>query len=59
MRRRKVEANHRRYLLGAAETVRETGSSSFYFWKDTFDTIPVSMTFISEIEAVTSTGAFQ
>jgi hypothetical protein len=31
----------------------------FYFSKDTFDTIPISMFFISEIEAVTTTGVFQ
>jgi hypothetical protein len=45
--------------FGVAETVCETGSSSIYFSKDTFDAIPISMTFISEIEAVTSTGVFQ
>jgi len=59
MQRRKIEANHRWYLVWVAETVFETGSSSFYLSKDTFNTILISMTFISEIKGVATTGVFQ
>ena len=31
----------------------------FYFVKDTFDAVPISMTFVFEIEAVAATGVFQ
>jgi len=31
----------------------------FYFSKDTFDSVPVSMFLVSEIEAVTMTGGLE
>ena len=31
----------------------------FYFWEDTFDTVPISMEFVSEIEAVSLQRCFE
>jgi len=31
----------------------------FYFSKDTFDAVPISMSFVSEIEAVFATGSLK
>jgi hypothetical protein len=45
--------------VGVAETVLETDSLSFYFTKDTFNAVSISMSFVSEIETVTSAGFVQ
>jgi hypothetical protein len=37
------------FCFGVAETVWETDSSAFYLTKDTFDGVPISMSFVSEI----------
>jgi len=44
---------------GVAEAVRERGCSSFYLMKDTFYAVPVTVSFVPELEAVTLTGILQ
>jgi len=46
-------------IVGVAKTVRETDGSAFYLSKDTFDSIPISMFLVSEIEAVALTRTLQ
>jgi hypothetical protein len=45
--------------VSVTETVREYVSSSFYFSKDTFDAVPISVGLVSEIEQVAPTGKLE
>jgi len=45
--------------IDVTETVRERISTPFYLLNDTFDAVTISMSFVSEIEAVSSTSFFQ
>ena len=45
--------------MSATEAVGKRYCSSFYFSKDTFDAVAISMFFVSEIEAVAVTGVVE
>jgi hypothetical protein len=45
------------FCFGAAETVEKLVAPFFYFKNDTFDAVPISTLFVSEIEAMFFTGS--
>jgi hypothetical protein len=47
------------FCSAVAETVRKRGGSSFHLLKDTFDAVAISVTFDTEIEAMSRAGVFQ
>jgi len=57
--KRIIWATHQQFLLGIAKTVGETGSSVFNLTKDPFDTVPISVSFVSKIEIVFVTGSLK
>ena len=59
VQKRIIWATHQQFLLGIAKTVGETCSSVFNITKDTFDAVPISVSFASKIELVFVTGSLK
>jgi hypothetical protein len=45
--------------VGVAEAVRERNRSSFYLSENTFDSVAISLGFVSEIEAMELAGVLE